>query len=368
MRRFELFALITLFALSSPLFADQVTLKNGDHLTGTVVKSDGKTLLLHTEAAGDVTIKFENIQEIKSDADLHISLKGGKTAVGLVTTTDGKIEIVSKTAGTVEAPKEDVTLIRNDAEQLKYDNSLHPGLMHGWNGGLDVGFSIARGNSQTENLALAFNAIHPTLNDKITLYASSINTKNDLATPSDVASLEQGGLRYDRDLNPRLFAFGGGDFMSNALQFLDLRAVYTAGFGFHAIKSDTTILNFLGGINYTHETYSNGPLVVGSIPAVYASYGKTNKFVALTLGEEVSHKIGKGTVITQGLYFYPDLQDTSQYRWTFNFGTVTKISKRFGWQNQFGDIYVTNPPISAKKNDVVFTTGLNIAFTQNTAP
>jgi putative salt-induced outer membrane protein YdiY len=367
-RRFELFALITLFALSSALFADQVTLKNGDRLTGTIVKSDGKTLLLHTEAAGDVTIKFENIQEIKSDEDLHISLKGGKTAVGPVTTTDGKIEIASKTAGTVEAPKEDVTLIRNDAEQLKYDNSLHPGLMHGWNGGLDVVFSIARGNSQTENLALAFNAIHPTLNDRITLYASSINTKNDLATPSDVASLEQGGLRYDRDLNPRLFAFGGGDFMSNALQFLDLRAVYTAGFGFHAIKSDTTILNFLGGINYTHETYSNGPLVVGSIPAVYASYGKTNKFVALTLGEEVNHKIGKGTVITQGLYFYPDLQDTSQYRWTFNFGTVTKISKRFGWQNQFGDIYVTNPPISAKKNDVVFTTGLNIAFTQNTAP
>jgi hypothetical protein len=108
--------------------------------------------------------------------------------------------------------------------------------------------------------------------------------------------------------------------------------------------------------------------VVGSTPAVYASYGKTNKFVALTLGEEVNHKIGKGTVITQGLYFYPDLQDTSQYRWTLNFGTVTKISKRFGWQNQFGDIYVTNPPISAKKNDVVFTTGLNIAFTQNTAP
>ena len=37
------------------LFADQVTLKNGDRLTGTVVKSDGKTLVLHTDAAGDVT-------------------------------------------------------------------------------------------------------------------------------------------------------------------------------------------------------------------------------------------------------------------------------------------------------------------------
>ena len=363
MRRLELFALITFVGLSSAGFADRVTLKNGDRLTGTVVKSDGKTLVLHTDAAGDVTIKFEDVQEIKSDADLHVSLKDGKTAVGPVTTTDGKFEIATKTGGTVEAPKEDVTLIRNDAEQQAYDKSLHPGLLHGWNGGANVGFSIARGNSQTENLALALNAIHPTLDDKITIYASSLNTKNDLATPSDVASLEQGGLRYDRNLKPRVFAFAGADFMANALQFLDLRAVYTAGFGFHAIQSDATTLNFLGGVNYTHETYSNGPVVVGSVPLAYTSYGKTNKFVALTLGEELTHKIGKGSVITQNVYFYPDLQDTSQYRATFNFGTVTKISKWFGWQNQFSDIYVTNPPSSAKKNDLIFTTGLNIAFT-----
>ena len=363
MRRLELFALITFVGLSSAGFADRVTLKNGDRLTGTVVKSDGKTLVLHTDAAGDVSIKFEDVQEIKSDADLHVSLKDGKTAVGPVTTTDGKLEIATKSGGTVEAPKEDVTLIRNDAEQQAYDKSLHPGLLHGWNGGANVGFSIARGNSQTENLALALNAIHPTLDDKITIYASFLNTKNDLATPSDVASLEQGGLRYDRNLKPRVFAFAGADFMANALQFLDLRAVYTAGFGFHAIQSDATTLNFLGGVNYTHETYSNGPVVAGSVPPVFTSYGKTNKFVALTLGEELTHKIGKGSVITQNVYFYPDLQDTSQYRATFNFGTVTKISKWFGWQNQFSDIYVTNPPTSAKKNDLIFTTGLNIAFT-----
>ena len=39
------------------------------------------------------------------------------------------------------------------------------------------------------------------------------------------------------------------------------------------------------------------------------------------------HKVGKGTVITQGLFFYPDLSDTGQYRGTFNFGTVTKLNK-----------------------------------------
>jgi putative salt-induced outer membrane protein YdiY len=367
---FERLSLIVLLGLSSALFADQVTLKNGDRLSGTIVKSDGKTLVLHTDAAGDVTIDFTVIQEIKTDQELHVSLKNGKTAVGPVTTTDGKLEIATKTAGTVEAAKDEVTLIRNDAEQAAYDKSLHPGLLHGWNVGANVGFSVARGNSQTENLALAFNAVHPTLNDKITLYASSIDTQNDLATPSTVANLVQAGLRYDHNVNARLFVFGAADYTANALQFLDLRQVYSGGFGFHAIKSDITTLDILGGGNYTHETYSNGPEInFFATPPIFASYGVTNRFAALTLGEELTQKLGKSTVITQSFYFYPDLQatgalqQTGQYRGTFNFGTVTKISKWLGWQNQFGDIYVSNPPTDAKKNDIIFTTGLNVTFT-----
>jgi putative salt-induced outer membrane protein len=367
LRRFQVFFLTAFLVLASSLFADQVTLKNGDRLTGTVVKSDGKTLVLHTEAAGDVTIQFGAIQEIKTEQELHVTLKGGKTAVGPVTTTDGKLEIATKTAGTVEAPAGDVTLIRNDAEQTAYDKSLHPGLRHGWTGGANVGFSVARGNSETENLALAFNAAHATLNDKITLYASSIDTTNNLATPSTVANLNTGGLRYDRNVNPKLFVFGAADYSANALQFLDLRSVYTGGFGYHAIKSDQTTLNFLGGINYTHEVYSNGlevpPTPPSIIPTgVFESYGKTNRFVALTLGEELTQKLGKSTGVTENFYFYPNLQQTGQYRTNFNIGTVTKISKWLGWQNQFGDVYVSNPPASTKNNDVIFTTGLNFSF------
>jgi putative salt-induced outer membrane protein YdiY len=363
-RKFYALAVIALFSFSTTVFADQVTLKNGDRLTGTVVKSDGKTLTLHTDAAGDVTLKFDAIQDIKTETELHVGLKGGKTAVGPVSTTEGKLEVATKTSGTVEVAREDVTVIRNDAEQQAYDKSLHPGLMHGWNGGINVGFSVARGNSETENLALAFNAIHPTLNDKITLYATSINTTNNLASPSTVANLETGGLRYDRNIDgARLFVFGAADFMANALQFLDLRQVYSGGFGFHAIKSDRTTLDFLGGVNYTHETYSNGAPVVG-FPGLFESYGRTNKFAALTLGEELNKKLGKGTVATQSTYFYPNLQQTGEYRFTFNIGTVTKLNRWLGWQNQFGDIYVSNPPTASKNNDILFTTGLNISFTR----
>lgn len=361
LRKYRFFLFSTLLSLSTLSFADRVTLNNGDRLTGTIVKSDGKTLVLHTKAAGDVTIKLSEIQEIKSEAELHVTLKSGKTAVGPVSTKDDKIQVTTESGKTVEAGKDEIKLVRNDEEQAAYEKSLHPGLLHGWNGGANVGFSVARGNSETENLALAFNADHPTLNDKISIYASSINTTNNLATPSTVANLTQGGLRYDHNISAKVFVFAAGDFMANALQFLDLRQVYSGGFGFHAIKSDRTTLDFLGGLNYTHETYSNGPLIPGT--AAHASYGKTNRFVALTLGEELDHKFGKSTALTENMYFYPNVQTTGEYRWTFNVGTVTKISKWFGWQNQFSDIYVSNPPAATKKNDVIFTTGLNIAFT-----
>ena len=364
MRKVKIVALTAFLALSSAVFADQITLKNGDHLTGTIVKSDGKTLVLHTEFAGDVTVQFAAITQITTDKDLHVSTSDKKTVVGPVTTSDGKIEVATKT-GTVEVPAGNVVLMRDDAEQAAYDKSLHPGLLHGWNGGANVGFSLARGNSETSNLALAINTAHTTLNDKITLFINSIDTKNELATPTTVANLITAGIRYDRNIDPKLFGFVSADFMSNALQDLDLRGVYTGGLGYHAIKSGGTTLDFFAGINYTHETYSNGPEVTpATVPPTFSSYGVTNKFAALTLGEELTHKAGKTTVITQKFYLYPDLSsgESGQYRGEFDLGTVTKISKWLGWQNQFTDLYVSNPPQGTKQNDLILTTGLNFSF------
>jgi putative salt-induced outer membrane protein YdiY len=264
----------------------------------------------------------------------------------------------------VEVAPAKVVLMRNDAEQETYDKSLHPGLLHGWNGGVSVGFSLARGNSEATNLALAINAVHPTENDATTIYLTSLDTNNQLATPSTVADLITAGIRYDHNLNPRLFAFVAADFMSNALQDLDLRGMYGGGLGVHAIKSDNTTLDLLAGLNYTHETYSNGTVLTPpTVPLTYSSYGVTNRFLALTLGDQLMLKAGKSTVVTQKFDFYPNLSETGEYQGEFDLGTVTKIGKRLGWQNQFSDIYVSNPPIGTKKNDLILTTGLNFSFT-----
>ena len=99
----QLILVLSIFVFGSNLFADQVTLKNGDHLTGTVVKSDGKTLVLHTEFAGDITLQFAAITQITTDQPLHVDLPNGKSAVGPVTTSDGNI-VVATASGSVTAP------------------------------------------------------------------------------------------------------------------------------------------------------------------------------------------------------------------------------------------------------------------------
>ncbi len=363
LRKLEFCVLIVFLAFAPSIFADQITLKNGDHLTGKIVKSDGKQLVLHTDAAGDVTISLAAITQITTDQELHVTTSDKKTVVGKVTGEDGKLEVATKSGATEEVPVAKVTIIRNDAEETAYEKSLHPGLLHGWNGGANVGFSLARGNSETTNLALAINAVHPTEKDKLTILLSSIYTNNDLATPSEVANLIQGGIEYDYNLRPRWFANAQAQFISNALQDLDLRSIYGGGLGVHAINSASTTLDLIGGLNYTHETYSDGsPVTPPTIPPTLTSYGITNRFLAATIEDDFMHKLGKSTVITQKLDFYPAITESGQYQEAFLLGTVTKISKWFGWQNQFSDLYVSNPPAGTKKNDVILTTGLNITF------
>ena len=342
MRSFLFVGIFSFALLVAHAAADQVTLKNGDRMSGTIVKSDGKTLVLHTDYAGDVTLKFDAVSGLESSGQLHIELQDGKTATGTVATSDGKLEIATRTAGTVEAPASAVKTLRNDSEQAAYEKS--------WKTALNVGFALTGGNSETTNLSLGFLGARQTSNDKLGLYANVVYGKNNAsgAVPSTTANAEAGGLRYDHDVTKRIFGFVGADFFADELQTLNLRSVFTGGAGYHVIKSDPTTLDFLGGLNYTRENYDLF----------------SRNLVALTLGEELMHKLGKSTTLNQKLYFFPDLNSAGDYRGTFDLATITKLNKVLGWQMTFSDVYVTDPPPLKRQNDVIFTTGLNLTFGQ----
>ena len=348
MRRLGFTLPLLLAISSSSLFADQVTFRNGDRLTGSIVKSDAATLVIRTTVAGEISVSWPEIQGLRSDLPLYVGLADGKTVVGKVTIHEGRLEVATD-VGAVEAPKERVAALRDDAEQSAYERSQRKNLFYGWDGSVDAGFDLTSGNSDIRNFRFAFRALRKTYRDQLTLYAQSIYSVDELpsARPHITANENSGGVRFGRDVTKRLFLFSNTDFMSDALQDLNLRFVQGGGLGYHVIRLERTTLDLLGGMNFTHEDYVEIQRNLG----------------AGQVGEEFKLKLSKNTSMIQNVAFFPDLtSNAGNYRVNFNFGTTTKIVKWLGWQNNFSDTYVTNPPIGKKQNELVFTSGLRIAF------
>ena len=346
-------ASLLLFSYAYPVaVADEIAFKNGDRLSGSIVRSDGKSLVINTDIAGELTVQWPQIEELHSEQRLHVGLVNGETLAGKVTSRLGTFEVLTDTNLTVEAPIETVAVLRNDAEQEAYDKSQNQSFLQGWEGGLDAGFELTRGNSRTKNFRLAFRTARKSPHDKLTVYAESIYSVDELpaAKPRTTANENKGGLRFDRDFTSRFFVFANADFMSDALQDLNLRSVLGGGIGYHVIKRDRTTLDLFGGPNFTREKYVEFE----------------RNLLAAQASEEFMHKVGKSTTVTQTLSFFPEVTEQGgsgiNYRANFTFGTVTRLNKWLGWQNNFSDAYVTNPPAGKKQNELVFTSGLNIAL------
>src|SRR3984957_900989 len=349
-------ALAALSAMACAASADTVVLKNGDHLTGTVETSDGKNITLKTDYAGEIQIQWASISEIKTDNPIYVVMPDKSTVSGLVTTEGSNIVIRPATGAPVQLSVSQVTVVRGMAQEQAYEKSLHPSLLEAWKGGVNLGFALARGNSETTNLTTGFTADRKTNNDEITTYFSSLYSTNDKTGGGTIANSLVAGAKYDRNITKKVFAFVSGDFTHDALQFLDVRAIYSGGLGYHLISNPNTTLDVLGGVNYTHESYSPNPAVIGSIAV-------SRNLAGVTVGESGMHKFGKSTTATEVFYFYPDLSNTGQYRFSFDAASVTQINKWFGWQIGLSDRYVSDPPIfGTKANDVIFTTGVNISF------
>lgn len=360
MRRFRAFELalsLLLFLIPLTSRGETVTLNNGDRITGDIADSDGKALILKTAYAGEVKIQWSAIKDLSgATKPVYVTTAEKKTISGSLQPNGANLTVHETGGTTVEVPMASVTAIRSDAGQAAYEKSLHPAWDRGWNGSANLGLALARGNSDTTDLNTALNLDRKTPNDEIKAYESSVYATNGLPGGGVTANAILGGARYDHNITEKLFAFGAGDFTHDELQDLDIREIYTGGLGWHLIdRPNVTTFDVLAGLNYTRESYSG--------TAVRAGASTSRNIPGITVGEDFTHKFGAATTLTENAYFYPDLSDLSQYRFSLDASLVTKINKWFGWQASLSDRYVTNPPIiGTKSNDVILSTGLTVTF------
>src|SRR5580700_6004588 len=87
--------LLSLCACALLPAADQVVLKNGDTITGTVVKKDGDKLTLKSDFLGEVTMPWSAVKSLKSDQELNVVLPGGETVKGKISTVGDNLEVAA---------------------------------------------------------------------------------------------------------------------------------------------------------------------------------------------------------------------------------------------------------------------------------
>jgi len=328
-------------------WADQIVMKNGDRVTGSIIKKDAKNLTIKTDQFGVVTTSWDQVESILADKPVHVVLSDGRTVQGTLATANGKVEVTTKDAKLVVAPA-DVATIRNDTEQQAYERLLHPSLGQLWAGSANVGLAGTKGNAQTLTFTTGINAARVTNTDKISFNFSAIKASALVGgTNADTAQAVRAGIGYDHNLNPRLFVSVFNNYEYDKFQNLNLRFVLGGGLGLHTIKNDRSRLDLVAGGDFNRSSYST-PL--------------TQTSAEIYWGDDYSFKLAAATSLVQSFRMFNDLTYTGSYRMNFDIGASTKVSKWLNWNISLSDRYLSDPAPGRKTNDFLYTTGLGITF------
>lgn len=336
--------------------ADVVVLKSGDRITGSIVKKDGPDLVIKSNAAGAITIPWDQVDSLTTDGPVTVVTTGDRTVQSQITTAGGRLVV-----GGTQVATGDIVAIRNADEQNAFERLQHPGWGQLWTGAGSLNFAGTTGNSETRSLVVNVNAARTTRTDETSLYFTAIDssaTVNNLN--SQTAQAVRGGWAYKRDLRPRVFLKVFNDWEYNKFQDLDLRFVIGAGVGYHVWKSKKGFLDFSLGADYARDKFGALPPVP---PATLGTLALTDSRGEFFYSDTFSYKLTARTSFTQSWGMFHDFSDFGNYRLNFDAAANTQLTKWLIWTLSLSDRYLaTVPVVGYKNNDFVYATGIGVTF------
>jgi hypothetical protein len=339
---------LALFALiSGTALADQVVLKNGDRITGAIVKQDGKTITVKTVSFGAVSAPWDQVVSVTTDKPVNVVLPDGKTVQGALSVAAGSLEVAAP-SGKVALPLAEVKTLRNDAEQKAYERLLSPGLLQLWNVAGSLGFAGASGNAKTLTFTTSANAARATRTDKVTLSFSAIKASAMVNRVSAAtAQAVRGGVEYNRNIGDRVFVNTFNNYEYDRFQNLDLRFTLGGGIGAKVYNSPSATLGLVAGADYDHASFST-PL--------------TRNAAETFFGDDYSLKVNGSTSLVQRFRMFENLTDFGASRVNFDLTLSTKLRTWLSWNVSLSDRYLSRPVPGRKTNDFLYSTGIGVSF------
>ncbi len=351
-RRHKLSIFLSFSCLSpGAAWADRIVLKDGDRVTGAIVKKDGQIVTIQSKNFGSLTLKWDDIASVTTDQPLNVVLAGDRTVKADIRTQDNRIQVAVPGAPQVVAPSEIVAL-RNDAEQKAHERLLHPGLLDLWTITGSLAIAGAKGNAITRAVTTPLNFARVSSTSRTTAYFNSIRSSATVnGVNAQTANAIRGGWGYGRNLTGKVFLNGFNDDEFDKFQSLDLRVVLGGGAGYHLWAGEAGKLDILGGGAFNRESFDPAPRPVF-----------TRKSGEAYWGDDFTFKVNSRTNVIQGFRMFNNLTETGQYRMNFDVGATTALTGWLRWTVSVSDRYLSNPVPGRKNNDLLYTAGLGFTF------
>lgn len=229
----------------SPGLADEVYLRNGDRLTGTVVTMEEEAVTLNTAYGGTITISWKEVERVTTEQPVTVQLRrpvDGTDWTDWLYTRYGSLSTTNIGGEGGLSPGE-VRAI-NPPPPIRY------------RGTLNVGGNRTQGNTNTQavNLSTRWSLRtdwHRVLAEGKFNYGEvgrQVTVRNSAAS-----------LKYDLFLSKKVFVNTEGLIEKDTFQNLTLRTTLGSGLGYQFIETSRATLSTVAGLAYVGEDYTNAP-------------------------------------------------------------------------------------------------------------
>lgn len=225
-------------AVPSVSSADTVRLRNGDVISGKLLRVSGGEALVSTNHSGKVAIDINEVVAIETERTMTVEYEDGREIEGIIdTSTEGVVTVREEPATEAidEAPAAAPAAV--DLLDVKEIREVTP--YYRYNGHLDFGLNISKGNSDNENINLSA-LIAPSFGQNTIAISGRWNRGK--ADGEVNASNWRINAEYEREFWKRWFFLAFNSYEADSQQDLNLRISAGAGLGYKFFEPDPTLL------------------------------------------------------------------------------------------------------------------------------
>ncbi len=381
-------ALVRGFAADAPAKPDVLVFTNGDQLTGKLLRSAGGSVTFHSDMAGDLTIEWTKVKEIRTAQEFAVIEKGVKPTRktpealvphGTITVEDQNIDVHTASGGTT--PPIPVKTVDFLIDQPTYESKVktNPGFFHAWHGSGTFGATIVNATQNTYTftggVALArvvpdvswltprnrttadFSASYGKITDPAYTIPASAGPPPTPATFVPVntvkTSIYHGDFERDEYVSDRVYYLGAVAYDHNFSQSLQLQQIYGGGIGWTILKQPKQTLDLKALMQYERQNFIDG------LP------GDNQNLIGSTFSANYLRRLPLGMTFNQQVSYIPAWNNLHAYSVqelnAFSIPAYKRLSITLGTL----DSYLNNPATAlppVKRNSFQFTAGVTYTF------